>query len=219
MACVLVSLCACACRSVFIIDHGRVEATEKEADERRKGGRRSTALKARVASATRRIHVTARIWKRRRKDPRRCCCENAGEEEDGDETVSDGGRDDESALDDTTTTTTTRGGAARFTAVEIFEDEDRGTLDASIDLPELRHFRRRRRRRRFRRRSSSKSALTPGRMPWSVVAMKKPRKRKKGTTPTKTTLKWKKTVLVPSRAMPTCRRCRRVADSVVRVER
>ena len=38
-----------------------------------------------------------------------------------------------SALDDTTTTTT-RGGAARFTAVEIFEDEDRGP---SIDSPEL----------------------------------------------------------------------------------
>ena len=36
-----------------------------------------------------------------------------------------------SALDDTTTT---RGGAARFTAVEIFEDEDRGP---SIDSPEL----------------------------------------------------------------------------------
>ena len=42
-----------------------------------------------------------------------------------------------SALDDTTTTTTTRGGAARFTAVEIFEDEDRGVSTPSIDSPEL----------------------------------------------------------------------------------
>ena len=41
-----------------------------------------------------------------------------------------------SALDDTTTTTT-RGGAARFTAVEIFEDEDRGVSTPSIDSPEL----------------------------------------------------------------------------------
>ena len=40
-----------------------------------------------------------------------------------------------SALDDTTTTT--RGGAARFTAVEIFEDEDRGVSTPSIDSPEL----------------------------------------------------------------------------------
>lgn len=97
--CARLVVCACACRSVFIIDHGRVEATEKEADERRKR-REDVRRHSKGESGARRRDECTRhgegFWKRRRrKDPRRCCCENAGEEEDGDETVSDGGRDDE----------------------------------------------------------------------------------------------------------------------------
>ena len=96
-ACARLVVCACACRSVFIIDHGRVEATEKEADERRKR-REDVRRRSKGESGARRRDECTRHgegFSPKRKDPRRCCCENAGEEEDGDETVSDGGRDDE----------------------------------------------------------------------------------------------------------------------------
>merc|ERR1711871_1302607 len=73
--CARLVVCACACRSVFIIDHGRVEATEKEADERRKR-REDVRRHSKGESGARRRDECTRhgegFWKRRRrKDPRR----------------------------------------------------------------------------------------------------------------------------------------------------
>ena len=120
---------------------GALKRLKKKLTRGGKGGKTFDGTpKARVAlgDATRCTRHGEGFWKRRRrKDPRRCCCENAGKKKTATKPFRTADVTTNSALDDTTTTTTTRGGAARFTAVEIFEDEDRGVSTPSIDSPEI----------------------------------------------------------------------------------
>ena len=228
-ACVLVSSCVCV-RVSKCFHHrswGALKRPEKEADERRKrredvrrrskNGESGGGKEGRLGDATD-VHVTARDFgkRRRRKDPNVFVVRTPGKKtatkpfRTADVTTN-------SALDDTTTTTTTRGGAARFTAGGGFS---RTRIEASstpsIDSPEIEG-------------TSAVVGVVVVFVAEVVLVLQSAldawaddlvgrgdeevkEEKVAGTTPTKTTLKWKKTVLVPSRAMPTMSTSSAVAE-------
>ena len=119
---------------------GALKRLKKKLTRGGKGGKTfDGAPKARVAlgDATN-VHVTARDFPQREKTHDLGVVRTPGKKKTATKPFRTADVTTNSALDDTTTTTTTtRGGAARFTAVEIFEDEDRGVSTPSIDSPEL----------------------------------------------------------------------------------
>ena len=140
-ACVLVSLCARARVEVFSSSiMGALKRLKKKLTRGGKGGKTfDGAPKARVAlgDATN-VHVTARDFGKEEGEKTHdvVVVRTPGKKKTATKPFRTADVTTNSALDDTTTTTT-RGGAARFTAVEIFEDEDRGVSTPSIDSPEL----------------------------------------------------------------------------------
>ena len=138
---VLVSLCARARVEVFSSSiMGALKRLKKKLTRGGKGGKTfDGAPKARVAlgDATN-VHVTARDFGKEEGEKTHdvVVVRTPGKKKTATKPFRTADVTTNSALDDTTTTTT-RGGAARFTAVEIFEDEDRGVSTPSIDSPEL----------------------------------------------------------------------------------
>ena len=138
-------LCACSSRCVCVRATkcsssimGALKRLKKKLTRGGKGGKTfGGAPKARVAlgDATN-VHVTARDFPQREKTHDVVVVRTPGKKKTATKPFRTADVTTNSALDDTTTTTT-RGGAARFTAVEIFEDEDRGVSTPSIDSPEL----------------------------------------------------------------------------------